>query len=272
VEALFTVEHLVALVTLTALEIVLGIDNIVFIAILVGKLPKDQQPRARRLGLGGALVTRILLLLAIGWVMGLTREIVSIPAFWTSETQDRFGITGRDLILLVGGLFLIGKATFEIHDKLEGGRHERGVNLTSSFGAVIGQIMVLDIVFSLDSVITAVGMVRSQPEAAWVGLTIMISAVIIAVVVMLAFAGAISAFVDKHPTIKMLALSFLILIGVMLVVEGLHSHIPRGYIYFAMAFSLVVEILNIRMRTVSEPIQLRQSYVETKAPAPGFPK
>lgn len=266
---LFTVEHIVALVTLTAMEIVLGIDNIVFIAILVGKLPPKQQPRARKLGLAGALVTRILLLLAIGWVMGLTREVVSIPAFWTTEADDRFGITGRDLILLVGGLFLIGKATYEIHDKLEGSVGTRSPRSAASFGAVVGQIMVLDIVFSLDSVITAVGMVRSRPEAAWVGLTIMISAVVLAVIVMLLFAAAISAFVEKHPTIKMLALSFLILIGVMLVVEGFHSHIPRGYIYFAMAFSLIVELLNMRVRQVNEPVALRQSYVDTMSSPPG---
>lgn len=263
-EALLTIENAVALLTLSALEIVLGIDNIVFIAILVGKLPPEQQPRARRLGLGGALVTRILLLLAIGWVMGLTREIVAIPAFWTSEPGDAFSVTGRDVILLLGGMFLIGKATYEIHDKLEGGHQTGTTKAMSSFAAVIGQIMLLDIVFSLDSVITAVGMVRTRPEAPWVSLSIMISAVVIAIVVMLAFAGAISAFVEKHPTIKMLALSFLILIGVMLVVEGLHSHIPRGYIYFAMAFSLVVELLNMRMRKVSEPVHLRQSYVETE--------
>lgn len=264
-EALFTVENLIALITLTALEIVLGIDNIVFIAILVGKLPSPQQPQARRLGLAGALITRVMLLLAISWVMGLTREIVSIPAFWTtSEPNDAFGLTGRDMILLLGGMFLIGKATYEIHDKLEGGHHVGAAKAMSSFAAVVGQIMLLDIVFSLDSVITAVGMVRSRPEAPWVSLTIMIAAVVIAIFVMLAFAGAISAFVEKHPTIKMLALSFLILIGVMLVVEGLHSHIPRGYIYFAMAFSLIVELLNMRVRKVSEPVHLRQSYVETE--------
>lgn len=261
-ESLFTLENLIAFITLTALEIVLGIDNIVFIALLVGKLPREQRPRARRLGLGGALVTRVLLLLAINWVMGLTRELVAIPAFWTAgDPHDTFGVTGRDLILLVGGMFLIGKATYEIHDKLEGGPAGGGPRVMSSFAAIVGQIMLLDIVFSLDSVITAVGMVRTRPEAAWIGLTIMIAAVVVAIVVMLAFSGAISAYVEKHPTIKMLALSFLILIGVMLVVEGLHSHIPRGYIYFAMAFALVVELLNMRVRKVSEPIHLRQSYV-----------
>lgn len=265
-EALFTFENAVALLTLTALEIVLGIDNIVFIAILVGKLPPDRQPAARRLGLGLAMLMRILLLLGISWVMGLTRELFAIPAFWTAVDEDKLSVTGRDLILLVGGLFLIGKATYEIHDKLEGGQEHGAAPRGASFTSIIVQIALLDIVFSLDSVITAVGMVRTRPDALWVGLTIMITAVILAVLVMLAFAGSISHFVERHPTMKMLALSFLILIGVMLVIEGFHAHIPRGYIYFAMAFSLVVELLNIRLRKVSKPVTLHQTYVSNAQP------
>jgi predicted tellurium resistance membrane protein TerC len=260
---LFTAENLIALVTLSSLEIVLGIDNIVFIAILAGKLPAEQQEKARKLGLTLAMATRILLLLAIGWVMGLTEALFSFPEFWTAEAGDRHGVSGRDLILLVGGLFLIGKATYEVHDKLEGEEpHERKA-AAASFTSVIVQILLLDIVFSLDSVITAVGMVQTRKGAEWIGLTIMITAVVIAVGVMLIFAGKVSAFVERHPTVKMLALSFLILIGVMLVVESLHAHIPKGYIYFAMAFSLAVELLNMRLRKVTKPVHLHQSYVET---------
>lgn len=265
-EALFTVENLLALVTLTGLEIVLGIDNIVFIAILAGKLPPEKQGRARRVGLLLAMGMRVALLLAIGWVMGLTAEIFSIPRFWTVEEGDAHGVSGRDLILLVGGLFLIGKATYEIHDKLEGEVKKEGEVSTSTFGAVIAQIVLLDIVFSLDSVITAVGMVQTRDDAPWVGLTIMITAVVIAVGFMMLFADTIGNFVERHPTMKMLALSFLILIGVMLVVEGFHGHVPKGYIYFAMAFSLLVEILNLRLRKVSTPVALHQTYV---TPAPG---
>jgi predicted tellurium resistance membrane protein TerC len=228
---LFTVENLIALATLTALEIVLGIDNIVFISILTGKLPPAQRPKARRMGLAAAMLMRIALLFALSWVMRLTA-----PLF------EPFGhaISGRDLILLLGGLFLIGKATFEIHERIEG---ESPASVASrkvpSYRAVIGQIMVLDIVFSLDSVITAVGMAQHLP--------VMVVAVIIAVGVMLVFSGPVSHFVEHNPTIKMLALSFLLLIGVMLVADGLGQHIPKGYIYFAMAFSLIVELLNLRM-------------------------
>lgn len=262
-EQLFTVDNAVALATLTALEVVLGIDNVVFIAILAGKLPKNQQAKARRTGLGLAMFMRILLLLAIGWVMGLTAELFGIPMFWTGEAGDVHPISGRDLIMLLGGLFLIGKATYEIHDKLEGGEHGQTARAAHSFRMVILQILMIDLVFSLDSVITAVGMVKTEEGAEWVGLTIMITAVIIAVLVMLAFAGVISSFVEKHPTLKVLALSFLILIGVLLVAESFHVHVPRGYIYFAMAFSLVVELLNMRLRKISKPIKMRQSYVRT---------
>jgi len=263
VSELFTVEHLTALVTLTGLEIVLGVDNVVFLAILAGKLPPDQQNRARRIGLGLAMGMRIMLLFAIGWVMALTAELFSFPLFWTADPADHHGVSGRDLILLVGGLFLIGKATYEMHDKLEG-EVETAVRPRSSFGSVIVQIVLLDIIFSLDSVITAVGMVQTRAEAPWIGLTIMITAVVISVGVMLAFAGTISGFVARHPTMKMLALAFLILIGGLLFAEGFHAHIPKGYIYFAMAFSLAVELLNLRLRKVSAPVELHQTYVKTQ--------
>ena len=231
-EGLFTVENLIAFVTLTALEIVLGIDNIVMVAILTGKLPPEQQAKARQIGLALAMGMRILLLLTLSWIMGLTKPFVDL---WG------FGLSGRDLILLVGGLFLIGKGTVEIHDKIEGDAHGETTAKMASYGMMLGQIMLLDLVFSLDSVITAVGMAQN--------VLVMIGAIIVAVIVMMVFAGTVSAFIMRHPTLKILALSFLILIGVMLTVEGLHQHISKGYIYFAMAFSLSVEALNIRIRT-----------------------
>jgi predicted tellurium resistance membrane protein TerC len=243
---LFTTGNLIALLTLTGLEIVLGIDNIVFISILVAKLPRPRQARARRLGLLLAMGMRIALLLAISWVMGLTRPLFSL--------LDR-GFTGRDLILLIGGLFLVAKATWEIHDKLEGGEHGAVRVETATFGGVLVQIMLLDIVFSLDSVITAVGMARD--------VEIMIAAVMIAVFVMMLAAGGISRFIERHPTMKMLALSFLLLIGVMLIADGFGQHVSKGYIYFAMAFSLFVEVLNLRIRRRGEPpVQLHQRYLE----------
>lgn len=236
----------ISLLTLTALEIVLGIDNIIFISILAGKLPPEQQKKARQLGLALALITRVLLLLSLTWLMGMTRPLFTLPIL------DQ-GISGRDLILLIGGLFLIGKSVVEVHDKLEG---EDGRATTSkarlSFASVIVQILLLDIVFSLDSVITAIGM------ADVVG--VMIAAVVIAIVVMLVFAGAISDFVNRHPTVKMLALSFLILIGVSLIGESLGQHIPKGYIYFSMAFALGVEMLNLKLRTKSKPVELHQPF------------
>ncbi|MFI9844059.1 TerC family protein [Nonomuraea sp. NPDC051941] len=219
--------------TLVALEIVLGIDNIIFISILAGKLPPEQRDRARVLGLGAALITRLLLLLALSWVVQLTEPLFAV-----------FGheISGRDLILLLGGLFLLGKSVTEIGHSMDGPVGKDGKKAAAaSFASVIIQIMVLDIVFSLDSVITAVGMVDT--------LGVMIAAVVVAVLVMLFASGPISRFVDRHPSIKMLALSFLVLIGVVLIAEGFGQHIPKGYIYFAMAFSLVVELLNIRMRS-----------------------
>jgi predicted tellurium resistance membrane protein TerC len=260
----FTFDNAVALLTLTALEIVLGIDNVIFLAILVSKLPETQQARARSIGLGLAMLMRILLLLAIGWVMGLTQDLFSLPRFWTTDPSDRLAVSGRDLILLVGGLFLIGKATYEIHEKLEGEPDKAALPAVSSFAAVIAQVVLIDIVFSLDSVITAVGMVQTRPEGRWIGLTIMITAVVISVLIMLMFAGAISAFIERHPTMKVLALSFLILIGVMLVAEGLHAHLGKGYVYFAMAFALGIELLNMRLRKVTAPVKLHQTYLSAR--------
>ena len=238
-------DALLALVTLTVLEIVLGVDNVIFISILAGKLPADQQDRARRLGLMAAMVMRVLLLLSLAWIVRLTAPLVTVVG------QD---ISGRDLILLGGGLFLLAKATTEIHDKLEGEEGHRSAAVAPSFAAVIGQIMVLDIVFSLDSVITAVGMA----DQLWV----MIAAVVLAVGVMLVSARAISEFVNHHPTVKVLALSFLLLIGMSLVAEGLDQHIPKGYIYFAMAFSVFVELINLRVsrRKTTEPVKLHTPY------------
>ncbi|HQY06815.1 MAG TPA: TerC family protein [Lacunisphaera sp.] len=232
----------ISLVTLTALEIVLGIDNIIFISILAGKLPKDQQAKARQTGLMLALVTRILLLASLAWMIKLTAPFFSILGF---------ALSGRDLILLSGGLFLIWKSTREIHEKLEGGGEEHANGRAApTFNAIIAQILVLDIVFSLDSVITAVGMANR--------LGVMVAAVVIALGVMLKYAGAISDFVQQHPTLKMLALSFLLLIGVTLVAEGTHQHVNKGYIYFAMAFSFGVEMLNLRMKKKSAPVTLHE--------------
>jgi predicted tellurium resistance membrane protein TerC len=235
----------IALATLTFLEIVLGVDNIIFISILSGKLPDEQQPRARRLGLMGAMVTRVLLLFSLAWIIRLTAP------WFTVVGQE---ISGRDLILILGGLFLLGKSTFEIHDKLEGEEGHASAKVPSSFMSVIVQIMLLDIVFSLDSVITAVGMV----DELWV----MVAAVIIAVAIMMISAEPISAFVHRHPTVKMLALSFLLLIGLSLILEGFDHHIPKGYIYFAMGFSVFVEMINLRVRKPAAPVQLHDRYSE----------
>ena len=235
-------ETWIALLTLTVLEIVLGIDNIIFISILAGKLPAGEQPRARIVGLTLAMVTRILLLLSLTGIMRLTRPLFS-----------PFGhpFSGRDLILLLGGLFLLWKSTREIHDKLEGEEGRQNVKAGATFGGVIVQIALLDIVFSLDSVITAVGMVRQ------VG--VMIAAIVLAVLVMLVAAGPISDFVHRHPTLKMLALSFLLLIGVTLIADGLGQHIPKGYVYFAMGFSVFVESLNLRLLRKAPPVHLKES-------------
>jgi predicted tellurium resistance membrane protein TerC len=237
----------VALTTLTALEIVLGIDNVVFISILAGKLPRADQARARSVGLGVAMVSRILLLLSISVIIRLTEPIFSV-------FDEEF--SGRDLILLGGGLFLLAKSTFEIHDKLEGREGHASARVAPSFVAVIGQILVLDVVFSLDSVITAVGTADD--------VEVMIAAVMIAVGVMLVSSGVISSFVEQHPTVKILALSFLLLIGMSLVAESLDQHIPKGYIYFAMAFSIFVEMLNLRVRPrPAQPVHLHSGYVES---------
>jgi predicted tellurium resistance membrane protein TerC len=235
----------IALLTLTALEIVLGIDNIIFISILAGKLPENQRDRARTLGLLLAMGTRILLLLSLNWISQLTDPIFTIFEHYVS---------GRDLILLIGGLFLLGKATLEIHDKLEGKEGHSSAKVKASFISVLVQIMLLDVVFSLDSVITAVGMANN--------IGVMITAVVIAVLIMMFASGPISRFIETRPTLKILALSFLLLIGVNLVAEGLHFHIPKGYTYFAMFFSVFVEMLNLRLRsTKREPVHLRQRYV-----------
>ncbi len=240
----FTSSGLLALVTLTLLEIVLGVDNVIFISILSSKLPASQQDRARRLGLLAAMVMRILLLLSIVWIIRLTAPLFYI---WGRP------ISGRDLILMGGGLFLLAKATLEIHERLEGEEGHGSARVRPSFAAVIIQIALLDIVFSLDSVITAVGMADQ--------VSIMVAAVILAVVVMMFSAGPISSFINRHPTIKVLALSFLLLIGVSLVGEGLGMHIPKGYIYFAMGFSVLVEAINLRVRRVAVPVRLREPYV-----------
>lgn len=239
---LLTVENGIALLTLTALEIVLGIDNIVFLTIVVGKLPDEQRGKARQIGLVLAMVMRIVLLLAIGWVMGLTKELFSVFSH---------GVTGKDLILLVGGLFLIGKATYEIHEKIEGAAlAEVKAKVVPTFGAAIVQLVLLDIIFSLDSVITAVGMARE--------IAVMIVAVVAAVVVMLVYAGRISELVERHPTLKVLALAFLLLIGVMLVAEGCGQPIAKGYIYFALGFSVAVEMLNIRIYRKKRAVESRR--------------
>jgi predicted tellurium resistance membrane protein TerC len=231
--------------TLTVLEIVLGIDNVIFLSILAGKLPQAQQQRARQIGLILAMLMRILLLLSLSWIVQLTAPLFTVLG------QE---ISGRDLVLILGGLFLIAKSTHEIHERLEGEEGHASGKVGATFGSVLVQIVLLDIVFSLDSVITAVGMVNE--------LGVMISAVVIAVAFMMFFARSIGEFVDRHPTVKMLALSFLLMIGVALIADGLDQHIPKGYIYFAMAFSVLVEVLNLKAKKVTErPVHLRQPYV-----------
>ncbi len=232
----------IALLTLTVLEIVLGIDNIIFLSIITGKLPPAQQPRARRIGLALAMLLRIGLLAALAWIIRLTAPLFTVLGR---------GISGRDLILIAGGLFLIAKSTHEIHERLEGAEGRGNVRAPASFRSVVGQVVLLDLVFSLDSVITAVGMARQ--------LGVMIAAVVIAVGVMMLSAAAISDFVHRHPTVKMLALSFLLLIGVSLIADGLGQHLPKGYIYFAMGFSVFVEMLNLRLRAGQPPVHLREA-------------
>ncbi len=242
----------ISLITLTVLEIVLGIDNIIFISIMASKLPANKQKKARQLGLALAMITRVLLLLSLSWIMTLTSPLFNAGE-WIGlsegELFEKFAISGRDLILLSGGLFLIYKSTTEIHDKLEGEEHKSDTKAVVTFSGVIIQILILDVVFSLDSVITAVGMADH--------IEVMIAAVLIAVIVMMLSAGSISDFVNKHTTVKMLALSFLLLIGVSLLAEGFEQHIPKGYIYFAMAFSVLVEMLNLKMNKGKKPVHLK---------------
>ena len=242
-DAFLTADGIAALVTLTVLEVVLGIDNVIFISILAGKLPAADQERARRVGLMGAMVMRILLLMSIAWIVRLTQPLFSV---------FNHAFSGRDLILSIGGLFLIYKATHEIHDRLEGEEGEVSTRVAPTFGAVIGQIMLLDIVFSLDSVITAVGMADD--------LSIMITAVVVAVGIMMFSAGTVSGFVERHPTVKVLALSFLLLIGFSLIADGFGVHIPKGYIYFAMGFSVFVEAINLRTKRKAAPVKLHEPY------------
>jgi predicted tellurium resistance membrane protein TerC len=241
----------ISLATLTALEVVLGIDNLIFISILSGKLPPAQQGRARKLGLALALVTRILLLAGLAWVVKMDKPFIERTLALAGH-EVKLAISGKDLVLIVGGLFLLWKSVREIHHKLEGEDGEKSAAVAPTFASVIIQILLIDIVFSLDSVITAVGMVKM--------LGVMIAAVIIAMIVMLVFVNQISGFVERHPTVKMLALAFLVLIGTMLVAEGFHQHVNKGYIYFAMVFAMAVEFLNLRSRRRSEAVTLHQEY------------
>jgi predicted tellurium resistance membrane protein TerC len=265
---LLSLQAFIALVTLTVLEIVLGIDNIIFISVLADKLPAEQQNRARRMGLMLAMVMRVLLLFSISWIMRLTTPIPVLGNLVTPFMGDDKAFNWRDLILFSGGMFLIYKATKEIHEKLEGDEHGPENRAGITFAGVITQIVILDIVFSLDSVITAVGMVQTAPEHQAKGLAIMIAAVVIAVGVMLFAAKRIADFVNRHPTIKMLAFSFLILVGVVLVIDGTHRHIPKGYIYFAMAFSVGVEMLNLRLRRKGKTVELHQPHLPASSSPP----
>ena len=239
------------LLTLTALEIVLGIDNVIFLSILAGRLRPDQQALGRRLGLAGAFITRIGLLFSLSWLVRLTAPLFTVGALRFLEAEAR-EISGRDLILILGGLFLLGKSTFEIHENLEGETGHASAKVKATFASVLIQIALLDIVFSLDSVITAVGIVDQ--------IEIMIAAVVISIGFMMFFAGSVSAFVARHPTVKMLALSFLLLIGMTLVADGFGVHIPKGYIYFAMGFSVFVEMINLRLRRKTVPVDLHDRY------------
>lgn len=239
-------ETYISLITLTFLEIILGIDNIIFISILTGKLPPEEQGKARTLGLSLALIFRVLLLLSISWIAGLVNPLFTVFGF---------AVTGRSLILILGGLFLLFKSTMEIHEKLEGEEEkESGTKAKAKLSSLLIQIILLDLVFSFDSVITAVGLVQH--------VSIMIVAIILSMIVMLIFAKSVSNFIHKHPTIKMLALSFLLMIGLLLFLEGLHIEVPKGYVYFAMAFSFLVELLNIKLRKKSKPVELKEKYKE----------
>jgi predicted tellurium resistance membrane protein TerC len=246
-ELLSNPENWVAFATLVTLEIVLGVDNVIFISILVGRLPIEQQARARLLGLAAAMLMRIGLLFSLAWVIGLTEPLLTLFSF---------ELSGRDLILLGGGLFLLAKSTHELHQRLEGSGDASSKHGNASFASVIIQVMLLDMVFSLDSVITAVGMVRE--------LEIMVAAVVVAVFFMMLFARPVGEFVEEHPTVKVLALSFLLLIGMALVADGAHHHIPKGYIYFAMGFSMFVEMINLRVRRAAAPVRLHSPYIEDR--------
>lgn len=245
-ETITSADALISLFTLTIMEIVLGIDNIIFISIVTGKLPKAQQPKARSIGVLLALGIRIVLLMAISWIIGLVEPVITLPL-----PMEGNELSWRDIILLAGGLFLLAKSTMEINDKLEGEKHHDDKKAKATFASVVMQVVVLDIVFSFDSIITAVGLAKH--------VEIMIAAVIISMIIMLAAAPRISSFIEKHPSIKMLALSFLLMIGMLLVAEAFEMHVPKGYAYFAMAFSLLVETLNIRMRKKSKPVELRDT-------------
>ncbi|HLP27052.1 MAG TPA: TerC family protein [Candidatus Didemnitutus sp.] len=249
-ESFFSLDNLISLVTLSILEIVLGIDNIIFISILVGRLKESEQARARTIGLSLALILRIGFLFGAVWMAKLTEPLFSIGPFLGME--ETFGLSGRDLIMLSGGLFLLAKATTELHAKLEGKGEDEGKQAKANFASMIVQIIILDLVFSIDSVITAIGLSQN--------FLVMAIAVVIAVIVMQLSAGGISRFIHRHPTVKILALAFLLMVGMVLVAEGFHAHVPKGYIYFAMAFSMSVEFLNMRFRTRSEepPVELRQ--------------
>lgn len=260
ITSFWSVEAMIALATLAVLEIVLGIDNIIFISILSKKLGPGRSDRARILGLALAMVMRVLLLLSISWIMSLTQPVPGLGKLLGSPILgDKNAFNWRDLILLVGGLFLIYKSVTEIHDKLEGEEHhEKQTGAGVTFTSVLIQILLMDLIFSLDSVITAVGMVQTAPEHRGVGLTIMIIAIVIAIGVMLFASKTIADFVDRHPTVKMLALSFLVLIGAVLIVDATHRHIPKGYIYFSMAFAIGVEMLNLKLRKSAPPVHLKQ--------------
>jgi predicted tellurium resistance membrane protein TerC len=251
-DPLFTIQGLISLLTLSVLEIVLGIDNLIFISILAGRLAVDEQKKSRNIGLSLALIMRVILLFLISWIVGFSKPVI----------KDFFGaeVSVRDIILFAGGMFLIYKSTFEIHEKLEGAEmKEAGVKGPSLLSVVI-QIVLLDLVFSFDSILTAIGLVNDPHR----DLSIMVAAIIIAMVIMILFVRSISDFINRHPTIKMLALSFLLMIGLLLVVEAFHIHVPKGYVYFAMAFSLFVEILNMRVRKTTEPVKLKSKYPKEK--------
>ncbi|HXF46343.1 MAG TPA: TerC family protein [Burkholderiaceae bacterium] len=244
---LLTPEALIALATLTALELVLGIDNVIFISILAGKLPREQQDRARTIGLTIAAIGRLALLFSIVWILGLTQNVFTVFGH---------GISWRDIILIAGGLFLIYKATAELHQKLEGETDAKGAAVKASFGAVLVQIALLDVVFAIDSIVTAIGMVRD--------IKIMALAIVLSVVLMLVLSKYVHAFVSRHPTVKVLALAFLLMIGMVLIAEGFEVEVPKGYVYFAMGFSVFVEVLNMRLRKVSQPVQLHEPYAENR--------